>query len=52
MNFINRAFKNITYYKTKTALYFLTFFLIGNLLLIGISVKQAGDNTKEVIKNR
>ena len=52
MNFINRAFKNITYYKTKTALYFLTFFLIGNLLLIGISVKQAGDNTKEVIKNK
>ena len=36
MNFINRAFKNVTRKMSKSILLTLTFFLIGNLVIIKI----------------
>lgn len=47
MNFLNRAWKNITRGKTKTFLLILTFFLIGNLVIVGLGITSAAENAKK-----
>ena len=46
MNCLNRALKNITRKKAKTILLLLTFFLIGNLVIIGIGISTAASQAK------
>ncbi len=50
MNFINRAIKNITRLKTKSILLMLVFFLIGNLVIVGLGVSYAAENAKKLTR--
>ncbi len=47
MNFLKRALKNITRGKTKTCLLIITFFLIGNLVIVGLGITSAAENAKK-----
>ncbi len=46
MNYINRAYKNITRKFSKSILLGLTFFLIGNFVIVGLGVSSAADSAK------
>ena len=46
MNYINRAFKNITRKSSKTILLGLTFFLIGNFIIVGLGISSAAESAK------
>ena len=50
MNFFNRAIKNVTRGKTKSILLMITFFLIGNLVIIGLGVSYASENAKKLTR--
>ena len=50
MNFFNRAVKNVTRSKTKSILLAITFFLIGNLVIIGLGVSYASENAKKLTR--
>lgn len=52
MNFINRAFKNVSRKMSKTILLLLTFFLIGNLVIIGLGVSNAANNAKILTRKK
>lgn len=52
MNFINRAFKNVTRRLSKTILLVLTFFLIGNLVIIGLGVSSASESAKKLTRQK
>ena len=52
MNFINRAFKNVTRRLSKTILLVLTFFLIGNLVIIGLGVSSAAESAKILTRKK
>ena len=52
MNFINRAFKNITRKWTKTVLLLITFLLIGNFVIIGLGISQAADDAKTLTRQK
>lgn len=52
MNFINRAVKNITRVKTKSILLAITFFLIGNLVIVGLSVANASNTAKTLTRQK
>lgn len=52
MNFINRAFKNVSRKLSKTILLTLAFFLIGNLVIIGLGVASATDNAKKLTRQK
>ena len=52
MNFINRAFKNVTRRLTKSILLAVTFFLIGNLVILGLGISQAAENAKTLTRQR
>jgi putative ABC transport system permease protein len=52
MNFLQRALKNTTRKKTKTILLVMTFFLIGNLVIIGQGVKLASENAKTLTRQK
>ena len=52
MNFINRAFKNVTRRMSKTVLLLLTFFLIGNLVIIGLGVSNASKSAKVLTRQK
>ncbi len=52
MNFINRAFKNVTRRMSKTVLLVLTFFLIGNLVIIGLGVSNASESAKILTRQK
>ena len=52
MNFINRAFKNVTRKISKTILLVLTFFLIGNLVIIGLGVSSASESAKILTRQK
>ena len=52
MNFINRAFKNVTRRLSKTVLLTLTFFLIGNLVIIGLGVSNASESAKILTRQK
>jgi len=46
MNFINRAIKNIRRKITKSLLLLLTFFLIGNFVIVGLAISNASQKAK------
>lgn len=52
MNFIKRAFKNVERKKSKTILLALTFFLIGNLVIIGLGVSSASESAKTLTRKK
>lgn len=52
MNFIKRAFKNVTRKMSKTILLSLTFFLIGNLVIIGLGVSNASESAKILTRKK
>ena len=52
MNFINRAIKNVTRRLSKTILLVLTFFLIGNLVIIGLGVSNAAGSAKILTRQK
>lgn len=43
MNFFNRALKNVTRKISKSVLLAVTFFLIGNLVIIGLGINNAAE---------
>jgi len=52
MNFINRAFKNVTRKYSKSILLILTFFLIGNLVIVGLGVSNASNSAKILTRKK
>jgi len=52
MNFLNRAIKNIMRLKTKSILLIVTFFMIGNLVIIGLGVSYASENAKTLTRQK
>ncbi|MBQ6493098.1 MAG: ABC transporter permease [Erysipelotrichaceae bacterium] len=52
MNFINRAIKNVTRKYSKSILLVLTFFLIGNLVIIGLGVSNASKSAKILTRKK
>lgn len=46
MNAIQRAWRYITRKPTKSILLIITFFVIGNLVILGLGISQAADNAK------
>lgn len=52
MNFIKRAFKNVTRKPSKSILLIITFFLIGNLVIIGLGIASASDNAKILTRKK
>ena len=52
MNFYQRALRYIQRTPTKTLLLVLTFFLIGNLVILGLGVSQASDNAKILTRKK
>ncbi len=46
MNAFQRAYRYITRKPTKSLLLMITFFLIGNLVILGLGIAQAADNAK------
>ena len=52
MNAFKRAWRYITRKPTKTILLIVTFFLIGNLVILGLGVSQAADNAKILTRQR
>ncbi len=52
MNFINRAIKNVSRRLSKTILLVLTFFLIGNLVIIGLGISSASKSAKVLTRQK
>ena len=52
MNFFNRAIKNVTRKLSKTILLIITFFVIGNFVIIGLSVAKASDSAKTLTRQK
>lgn len=52
MNFIQRAIRYVRRKPTKSLLLAVTFFLIGNLVILGLGVSQAADNAKILTRKK
>lgn len=52
MNFIGRAIRNVKRRLSKTILLTLTFFLIGNLVIIGLGINNAAKNAKIIARKQ
>ena len=52
MNFFNRALKNVTRKISKSVLLAVTFFLIGNLVIIGLGINNAAENAKILTRQK
>ncbi len=52
MNFINRAIKNVTRKLSKSVLMCLTFFVIGNLVIIGLGINNAAEQAKILTRQK
>ena len=52
MNFFNRAIKNVTRKWSESVLLILTFFLIGNLVIIGLGVSNASNSAKILTRQK
>ena len=52
MNFINRALRYIQRTPTKTLLLVITFFVIGNLVILGLGVSEASENAKILTRQK
>jgi ABC-type antimicrobial peptide transport system permease subunit len=46
MNFFNRALKNVQRRKTRTILLIVTFFVIGNFVILGLAISNAANDAK------
>ena len=52
MNFINRAIKNVTRKLSKTILLIITFFVIGNFVIVGLGIANAADDAKVLTRQK
>ncbi len=52
MNFFQRAIKNTFRRKTKTLLLLITFFVIGNFVIIGLGVSTAAESAKTLTRQK
>ena len=52
MNFFQRAIRYLTRKPTKSILLMITFFVIGNLVILGMGVSQASDNAKILTRKK
>ena len=52
MNAFKRAWRYITRRPTKSLLLIITFFLIGNLVILGLGISQAADNAKVLTRKQ
>ena len=52
MNFIQRAFKNVTRKLSKSILLIITFFVIGNFVIIGLGVANAAEDAKILTRQK
>lgn len=52
MNFLNRAYRNVTRRLGKSLLLIITFFLIGNLVILGLGISQASENAKKLTRQK
>ncbi len=52
MNFFNRALKNVTRRCSRSILLAVTFFLIGNLVIIGLGINSAAENAKTLTRQK
>lgn len=52
MNYLNRAIKNVTRKSSKTILLVATFFLIANLVVVGLGINAAAENAKNLTRNK
>ena len=52
MNFINRAIKNVTRKVSKSVLLAITFFVIGNFVIVGLGVSQAAESAKVLTRKK
>lgn len=52
MNFFQRAIKNVTRKLSKSILLLLTFFVIGNFVIVGLGVSQASENAKTMTRQK
>ena len=52
MNFIQRAFKNVTRKLSKSILLIITFFVIGNFVIIGLGVANAAEDAKVLTRQK
>ena len=52
MNFIKRAWNNVSRRFTKTILLAVTFFMIGNLVILGLGISQAAENAKILTRKK
>lgn len=50
MNYFSRAIKNVTRNKGKSILLILTFFLIGNLVIVGLGISNAAQQAKTLTR--
>lgn len=52
MNFFNRAIKNVTRRLSKSVLLLITFFVIGNFVIIGLGVSSASETAKTLTRQK
>ncbi len=52
MNFLKRALYYVKRRTSKSILLGITFFMIGNLVLVGLGISNATENAKEITKNQ
>ncbi|MGN1053639.1 MAG: ABC transporter permease, partial [Erysipelotrichaceae bacterium] len=52
MNFFNRAIRNVTRRLSKSVLLLITFFVIGNFVIIGLGVSSASETAKTLTRQK
>lgn len=52
MNYLNRAIKNVVRRPSKSILLALTFFVIGNLVIVGLGISSAAENAKTLTRKQ
>ena len=52
MNFFNRAIKNVTRKLSKSVLLAITFFVIGNFVIVGLGVSNAATSAKTLTRQK
>ena len=52
MNFFNRAIKNVTRKWSKSVLLLITFFVIGNFVIVGLGVSSASETAKTLTRQK
>ena len=52
MNFFKRAIKNVTRKRSKSILLAITFFVIGNFVIVGLSVANATESAKTLTRKK